>query len=1691
MNDLLFWEQLASLPADDPKLGQQILAFEKDRQQGQLKRDRWVFVGDLLRVLPRQSAEVRAAILRILVGHRGKPTIESFVGRIRKDSPSIGVEAINSLSLSGPDLQWQLVHAFFSPDLTVRREALAKVSSGPTVLMALHLIADSELRDEAIEAVSGKKLPVTAIETVYQFYQQRTLDAREAKRLISGIHPQQQIDWIKEKSFDHEDAEKWLSDFFEGKPLQELTPLVQWLFDLNCDPDLRAVGSDHQTDFLDQLGKWLLYSDQPEPTMLLAMLLWMSGSETWPPEMLELAIWLDLRVLKSGRVAAEQIRDAFVSLCARMPKGNYFSEGLAQQLLQDAKFARRPTGQLDLAVLGGLLNFFKSSDAFFKVYTQEQVVAAFLESPVDSLSFLSSNIGEKSAKEVIEKIWKQANGKKNRNRICVLLATRVSLDQLKFLDLFAGLDWQEFVCQLVPAFASLDVKPATRRRAELLVSMVVSKLPNGLESAQVLFETVGSETNPFCIAWLEALGKSTPPQQFLDFAMELPTKSLQQMLKLIEHAAGFSYLIESTLVSQLTEHPQPAIADWARQRIESVTSRAAPRKIATEKGDQILPQKLSDRIQAADEAGLPAAIVPCLAAPKSGLVAVLAGRKSPPENPMPYVVVALVVTQPVPQADQQIGIYESPTADGFERVCELMVKYWNGSKLISLTGHALLWRWEFHLFQIDESIDALTELTSLALERKSKTVVGGLWRAASRLAAVQAARDRARFSRLVSGQLVEDCLTALVGDQGVSAAEILVTIHRTQPDLVHPFRGRAIEAIPSLKKDVRQALSRWVSVEGIREGESISRAHVGGRIDDQTIAEISACDDLSQLANLCRDSNWKVVDQASSRLLQLGSAGIDALVQVILEVPVVERVEILCETLPFWEVAGQQAMHTLREAVCRGEVESPYLRFLISMQLLLVDSFNEDADLASALIESINQPVEVSWFVVRDWNRAVCAVKNIMDELELSMAVVTSAQTHAYLKAIHFLVSGGRISRDHVLAVKAFLSCGTERAYDSRVAAARWLAREGESFGFPILAATLAKESDSICHGTVEELRRISKSVMAVGDATLEANLIQGVADCQIRDDFDPSDARKVLEWVVAKTGSVRIVEMAIGKMNAESEQSKLSNVAKTFKWGIDQGWELLNQKFKISMLAGEDLGYTRLNENKVFVNIMPMMENQQHGKQVVEGLILHELGHHIYHKGPSKQKVWERAQEEGLHKLLNLVSDEHLERNLRAKGRQYDIKLKQLASHAFYHTKRSYDVARLLELLGTQAFAALQEIRLAVADHPFQVEVESGRLLNRLEKVGSSFSRFFRSLRMGLGNRMGDPKVEQALALFDRKFRDSSMKQLYQIAKQLREIFTDDPCMNYMLSQDEMLSSGELASAKNGGGLTDEMVQREIHRITSREELAKSKSSGTTGGRSINVIDEIEFDPITNVVRMPFDAVESRKLRVTVARQAKMLRSFLVDLGEKYVQQRRRLNGYRLDRSAVKRLITHGDPRLMVARTREFRNDLFIGMAIDCSGSMAYNDNMELAKRFGALLCEAVRDIDGIDLNIVGFTDDAILDAGDKHRNSIFALHAGGGNNDAAALWHIAQKASSSQRSAKLLIMISDGLPTECSVDALRTLVRKLTLGFGIHCAQLAVEDLEEVCFPNYVLVKSHSEEGAIRKFGASIAKLVRQAIS
>jgi hypothetical protein len=459
---------------------------------------------------------------------------------------------------------------------------------------------------------------------------------------------------------------------------------------------------------------------------------------------------------------------------------------------------------------------------------------------------------------------------------------------------------------------------------------------------------------------------------------------------------------------------------------------------------------------------------------------------------------------------------------------------------------------------------------------------------------------------------------------------------------------------------------------------------------------------------------------------------------------------------------------------------------------------------------------------------------------------------------------------------------------------------------------------------------------------------------------------------------------------------------------------------------------------------------------------------------------------------VLNLVADEHLERNLRSWRADYGDRLKRLAAHAFLHAERDLDWEWLLDRLGASSFAILSSKPTAPAHHRTQLRISRGDLLQALEAGGSSWPRFARSLRMGLGDRWDDAKVQAGLELFKGRFRHADMAELWRITEALASLFADELPLTHVCGGHETLGDAEREGAVARGGVGDEQVQEEIERILDPRQLQRRNDDGRgrlSGKLAINVGEDERFDVITNVVRMPRKPDEHRKVAREVTRHADRLRAYLCELGLQLVPRRARLRGRSFDRTRTQAVILRRDPRMLVARELEIHSDLFIGVLIDCSGSMSIRDLLAKACRFAVLIAEAVRDLPGVDARFWGFTDSAILDAGDAERCAVTSLETAGGNNDAAALLHAATIAAGSRRKAKLLVMISDGLPTECSVSALRNLVMQLGRK-QIVCAQVAVRPIEEVCFPHYVLLDNESIELSTMRFGELVSKLARAAL-
>lgn len=170
----------------------------------------------------------------------------------------------------------------------------------------------------------------------------------------------------------------------------------------------------------------------------------------------------------------------------------------------------------------------------------------------------------------------------------------------------------------------------------------------------------------------------------------------------------------------------------------------------------------------------------------------------------------------------------------------------------------------------------------------------------------------------------------------------------------------------------------------------------------------------------------------------------------------------------------------------------------------------------------------------------------------------------------------------------------------------------------------------------------------------------------------------------------------------------------------------------------------------------------------------------------------------------------------------------------------------------------------------------------------------------------------------------------------------------------------------------------------------------------------------------------------------------------------------------------------------------LHVEVAVDCSSSMLTanktlkdGEKFEMAKKFALLVELAIQDQPGMTGKFWGFTDGAIYDCGNAGEGRISGLVCSGGNNDSAMLWHMGQSAARSDKVIKLLFMLSDGQPSDCSWGSLNNLVIKFE-GEGMIPWQFALDKIDDPAFQRYFTdLCGQSMAEAIMTMGRTLTSL------
>ena len=661
-----------------------------------------------------------------------------------------------------------------------------------------------------------------------------------------------------------------------------------------------------------------------------------------------------------------------------------------------------------------------------------------------------------------------------------------------------------------------------------------------------------------------------------------------------------------------------------------------------------------------------------------------------------------------------------------------------------------------------------------------------------------------------------------------------------------------------------------------------------------------------------------------------------------------------------------------------------------------------------------------------------------------------------------------------------------------------------------------------------EDVRRVALVAMAkYDDERVLGELISSLNDTDKR---VQAVARELLE---GGEGPLPALERVNTKEDDTPYWERVTaQVAEITLWGERLGRMLLGKPVIIHQYR-QGLGRTgddkKAPKIEMEVSDTPLTSGHPYGADIMRGLILHELGHHLYDVPIRGHKTMRGiAHSQGVGQIYDILRDERLERKLRSRNDGWGRYLDRLASYAFAQGEQLIPVHKYAELVERDVAEMADAIasgelpgRLLPASQVDGSQLAALTARESLQVPGlvSPLMLFLACLRCRFDAGLcPDPKVVEAVAVIPANLKDLPHRKVLKVALAIGDLIGR--------SEKHKKDWEQMMRRLRQLGLGASIIERAIRRLTGTGEIPEWVTWGEgrrqrrrmlrdlrrrkrerqrrrrrvpvpppIGGRrhkepsgehhpDLNLNPEQDFTPLPKEVPVEFDAERNAALVASIRKHIRKLRSYFERLGMRTVEEYASRRGRRLDMAQARKAALVRSPNMLVFAREEISPNAYLGVLIDRSGSME-GEKLERAQAFGALVCESARRLPGIEGHVNAFDDDTWYVLGDFQKNSIASLRSGGRNNDSGALMRAAELALLSRKRNKLIIMISDGAPTECTFESLRNLVVRLGREYGVLCAQVAVDSLEEVAFPHFVDLSRFGAGEAVSRFGKMVMGL------
>jgi hypothetical protein len=318
-------------------------------------------------------------------------------------------------------------------------------------------------------------------------------------------------------------------------------------------------------------------------------------------------------------------------------------------------------------------------------------------------------------------------------------------------------------------------------------------------------------------------------------------------------------------------------------------------------------------------------------------------------------------------------------------------------------------------------------------------------------------------------------------------------------------------------------------------------------------------------------------------------------------------------------------------------------------------------------------------------------------------------------------------------------------------------------------------------------------------------------------------------------------------------------------------------------------------------------------------------------------------------------------------------------------------------------------------------------------------------------------------------------------------------------LENAERLAATDMASWSTKGAMKGlskaldklaEEIRREL--ASGRPKLPAIDKMVPDGGHPSddrNETDVRQFPAPQGILQLLPNPHKNRVLTQSILRFVPVLRPYFAVLDSQKIWQEHLSGGRRLLGSGLTKHLAYGETRLFADLRQaeaEQHAEVFVGVLLDTSASMKTDGRLPRAVRAAALVAECLRECPYVESMFLGFNQNVYL-CGTHDEHSLGSLEPAGKTNEAAALDYLRQHFLSMPRRRKVVLVLSDGLPTACSVESVRWLVRSLEKELGVRCLHGALSSTGHPAYQRRVDLTGEINAGLLRAFGRSVAALLR----